>query len=69
MIIKKIHSYARPSLITRVCPVCEFKQCEGEEYGSKFIKLETLCNLDNGNRSRLYACPKCGTIGIDVEED
>ena len=68
MILKKQYSYGRDTLITRVCPVCNFKYETNSEYGTRFIPLETIYNYDKGEKIKLYACPKCGTVGIDVEE-
>ena len=69
MITKKHYAYARPTMVERICPVCNYsyKSFNGDTH---FIRLETVqCyNHPNGdNGARLYACPKCGTVGIDVE--
>lgn len=68
MILHEKHAYARDSLKTRECPVCHFSCDPDVTYGTRFIPLETLYNYNQGERVKLYACPKCGTVGIDVYE-
>ena len=64
MIIEKRYSYARPTMIERVCPCCQYSN--NDEKG--FILLEDVYNRSDNEVVKLYACPKCGTVGIDVEK-
>ena len=69
MIIEKEVSYARPSRFTRVCPACQYSCGLDENYVTKFTKLQKVVNCETSQSVQLYACPKCGTIGIDVEKN
>ena len=69
MKITKEYSYARPARVTRICPVCKYTDSTIFS-DSKFIRLETMqCHNNPSGESTtiLFACPKCGTVGIDVE--
>ena len=69
MILHKKYAYARDALVERICPCCNYSD-RGINSDTKFIILETMyCkNHPQGCSTRLYACPKCGTVGIDVYE-
>ena len=66
MILHKKYAYAREPLATRTCPVCHFTDDLYPNCSESFIVLETVYNRKEGDRVKLYACPKCGTVGIDV---
>ena len=69
MITTKINKFAKNIEVERKCPLCGYTYSTGK--GDKhFIRLETMqCyNHPNQGTTRLYACPKCGTIGIDIEK-
>ena len=68
MILYKKYAYARDILITRECPVCHFKCETNSEYSTRFIPLEAVYNYNQGERVKLYACPNCGTVGVDIYE-
>ena len=68
MILNKKYAYARESLTARECPVCHFSCDPDVTYGTRFKRLKTSCKDEFGEDVRLHACPKCGTIGIDVYE-
>ena len=57
-------------MVERICPVCKYTDSSTDYTDTKFIKLETMQCENNtfGCSTRLYACPKCGTVGIDVED-
>ena len=54
--------------VKRTCPVCKYSTTTGESHPYNFIKLTTVHNYNEMSDVRLYACPICGTVGIDVRE-
>lgn len=66
MRIEKEYSYSRPTLVKRICPACGYTHSEFEGT-QKFIPLESVYAYDRGTTVKLYACPKCGTVGIDID--
>lgn len=68
MIVNKKYSYGRSCLETRECPVCHFSCDLDVAYGTRFKQLKINCKDEFGEDIRLHACPKCGTIGVDVYE-
>ena len=54
--------------VKRTCPVCNYSTTTGESRPYNFIKLTTVHNYNEMSDVRLYACPICGTVGIDVTE-
>ena len=54
--------------VKRTCPVCNYSITTGESHLYNFIKLTTCYNYSEMSDVRLYACPICGTVGIDVTE-
>ena len=68
MILHEKHAYARNALRTRECPVCHFSCDPDVTYGTRFKKLKVNCKDESGEDIELHACPKCGTVGIDVYE-
>ena len=68
MIVNKKYAYGRAPLESRECPVCHFNCDPDTSYGTRFKKLKLTCKDEFGDNIILYACPKCGTIGIDVYE-
>ena len=71
MLIEKQYSYARPTLVTMICPVCGYKHANNYDHGKNFVVLETMHCHDHPNSNstvRLYACPKCGSVGIGIED-
>ena len=70
MISKHISSFAKNTEVERKCPLCGYIYSTGKG-DQHFIRLETMqCyNHPQGiSTTRLYACPKCGTLGIDVKK-
>ena len=69
MILHKKYAYAREPLAVRECPACHFS-CDPDTnyYGTRFKKLKINCKDESGENIILYACPKCGTLGVDVCE-
>ena len=68
MILHEKHAYARYPLKTRECPTCHFKCDPNTSYGTRFKQLKVSCKDEFGENVKLHACPKCGTIGIDIYE-
>ena len=68
MILHTKYAYGRAPLESRECPVCHFSCNPDVTYGTSFKKLKTSCKDEFGEDVKLYACPKCGTIGVDVYE-
>lgn len=68
MILHKKYAYGREPLENRECPVCHFSCDADTSYGTRFKKLKANCKDEFGEDLILYACPKCGTIGVDVYE-
>lgn len=54
--------------VKRTCPVCNYSTETGKSHQHNFIKLITVHNYTEMTDVRLYACPICGTVGIDVKE-
>ena len=42
MLVEKKYSYARPTLVTMVCPVCGYKHTNNYDNGRNFVMLETM---------------------------
>jgi hypothetical protein len=68
MIVRKKYAYAREPLTVRECPVCHFSCDPDVTYRLRFKQLKVNCKDESGENVNLYACPKCGTIGIDIYE-
>ena len=68
MILHKKCYYGRAPLESRECPVCHFSCDPDVTYGTRFKQLKINCKDEFGEDVRLYICPECGTVGIDVYE-
>ena len=68
MILHKKYAYAREPLAIRECPVCHFSCDPDATYGTGFKQLKISCKDESGENIQLHACPKCGTVGVDIYE-